>query len=116
MAQGDDGAVTVETALSLLAVVTVLAAVVWGMGLLAGELAVGEAARAGARAAARGDSVAAVTAEARRVVREAEVAVREDGDHVVVEVRRSVDGPGLLARLGAVDLAASAVAAREPAP
>jgi Flp pilus assembly protein TadG len=108
--------VTVETALSLIAMVLVLVVVMWGLGVLAAELAVGEAARAGARSAARGDTPSAVADEARAVVAAAAVEVRQDGDHVVVTVRRQVQGPGVLSRLGTVDLSASATAALESAP
>jgi hypothetical protein len=107
--------VTVEAALALLALTVVLAAVVWALGVLAAQLALGEASRAAARSAARGEPTSAVVAEARRLVPDANVTVREQGDHVVVEARRTVHPPGLLARWGAVDLAATAIAAAEQA-
>lgn len=110
----DHGAVTVEAALALLGLSVVLVAVVWVVGLLLAQLALGEAARAAARAAARGESTVEVRAEAARAVPEADVRLTEQGDHVVVEVTRSVRGPGLLARWGAVELRASSVAATEP--
>jgi Flp pilus assembly protein TadG len=113
-ARHDDGAVTVEAALALLGLVVVLAAVVWCLGLLVAQLAVGEAARAGARAAARGDSTPVVDAEVHRLVPAAEVGTSRDGDHVTVQVRRSVRPPGLLSVWGAVTVSASAVAAAEP--
>jgi Flp pilus assembly protein TadG len=109
------GAVTVEAALALLAMTTVLAAVVWALGLLAAQLALGDAARAAARAAARSESAGEVEAEARRLVPDATVSLRSEGDRVVVEVRRVVSAPGLLGRFGEVELDASAVAAAEPA-
>ena len=92
----------------------VLAAVVWALGLLAAQLAVGDAARAAARAAARSDSGVEVEAQARRLVPEASVSLRSEGEHVVVEVRRVVRAPGLLARFGEVELVATATAAAEP--
>jgi hypothetical protein len=107
--------VTVEAALALLALTVVLAAVVWALGVLVAQLALGEASRAAARSAARGEPSAAVVAEARRLVPDASVTVHEDGDHVVVEARRTLRPPGLLARWGAVDLVAAATAAAEQA-
>lgn len=113
-ARPDEGAVAVEAALSLLALVAVVAVLVWGVGLLGAQLAVGEAARAAARAAARGESTAVVEAEARHLAPGASVSIRVVGDRVEVEVAREVAAPGGLARLGTVDLASSATAAVEP--
>lgn len=107
------GAVTVEAALSLLAMVGVVAALVWGMSLLGAQLQVAEASRAAARAAARGDSYALVADEARRLVPGAAVDVRSVGGRVEVEVVGTVVPPGAFARLGPVRLASVAVAARE---
>ena len=106
---------TIEAALALLAMTVVLAAVVWALGLLAAQLAVGDAARAAARVAARSDPGAMVEAEARRLVPEAAVSLRSEGEHLVIEVRRVVRAPGLLARFGEVELVATATAAVEPA-
>jgi hypothetical protein len=69
-----------------------------------------------ARVAARGDDTAAVQAEARRLVGDAEVVVRVEADHVVVEVSRSVMPPGALATWGAVRLRADATALVEVSP
>ncbi|MFN8168324.1 MAG: TadE family type IV pilus minor pilin [Candidatus Nanopelagicales bacterium] len=109
----DEGAVAVEAALALLGLAVVLVAVVWVVGVLLAQLALGEAARSAARVAARGESAAAVRAEAARLVPDAEVRLADDGDHVVVEVTRTVRAPGLLARWGSVGLRASSVAAAE---
>ncbi len=109
----DTGAVTVEAALVLLGLTVVLAAVLWCIGLLGAQLALGEAARAAARVAARGESGSAVQAEARRLVPDAVVTVTDDGEHVVVEVRRELRPPGALGAWGRVELAARSVAARE---
>jgi hypothetical protein len=106
----------VEAALALLGVTVVLVAVLWCVGLLASQLALGEAARAAARSAARGDSAAAVETEAHHLVPEAVVTVSSSAAHVVVDVRREVRPPGLLAGLGAVVISARAVAASEAAP
>lgn len=115
-ADRDAGAVTVEAAVSLLALLVVLVALVWCLGLLIAQLTLGEAARAAARAAARGEDRAVVTAEARRLVPEADLDLRVEADHVVIEVHRSVRGPGALAGWGAVDLGARSVAALESSP
>jgi hypothetical protein len=107
---GESGAVTVEAAVALLALTAVTAAFAWCLGLLGAQLTVGEAARAAARVAARGEARDAVVAEARRAVPGAEVEVRVEDGHAVVEVSREVDPPGIAARLGPVVLRASAVA------
>ena len=96
----DRGAVSVEAAFGILALLVVVTALVWCLSVLVAQLAIGEAARAAARVAARGDDVAAIQQEARRLVGDADVVVRVDADHVVVEVSRSVVPPGALARWG----------------
>lgn len=58
----DRGSVTVETAVALPALVFVLAVALWGVGAAAAEVACVDAARAGARAAARGERISAVRA------------------------------------------------------
>ena len=113
---GDRGAATVEAAFGVLALVAIVAVLAWCLSLLVAQLAVGEAARAAARVAARGEGSPAVAAEARRLVGDAEVEVRVEGDHVVVEVGRAVAPPGGLGRWGAVRLQADATALVEPAP
>jgi len=112
----DRGAASVEAAFGIAALVMVVGALAWCLSLLGSELTVGEAARAAARVAARGDDTAAVRAEARRLVGDAEVVVRVEADHVVVEVSRSVTPPGALARWGAVRLHADATALVEVTP
>ena len=107
---GESGAVTVEAAVALLALTAVTAALAWCLGLLGAQLAVGEAARAAARVAARGETGEEVAAEARRAVPGAEVGLRVEDGHVVVEVTRELDPPGIAGRLGPVVLRASAVA------
>ena len=112
----DAGAVTVESAFGLLALVAVVAVLAWCLGLLVAQLAVGEAARAAARVAARGEDVSAVRDEAHRLVGDADVVVRVGSDHVVVEVHRSLVPPGALSRWGAVTLSADATALLEEVP
>jgi len=108
------GAASVEAAFGIVALVAVLAALAWCLSLLVAQLAVGEAARAAARVAARGEGPTAVVAEAHRLVADAEVDLRVEDDHVVVEVGRSVAPPGALARWGSVRLHADATALLEP--
>jgi uncharacterized protein YbjQ (UPF0145 family) len=106
----------VEAAFGILALLVVVTALVWCLSLLVAQLAVGEAARAAARVAARGDDLAAVRDEAHRLVGDAVVVVRTDSGHVVVEVSRFVAAPGALARWGAVELHADATALVEETP
>lgn len=113
-ARPDTGAVTVEAAVSLLALAGVVGMLLFGIGLLGAQLAVGEASRAAARAAARGEAPASVVVEARRLAPGAEVVLRGSGDRVEVEVVRLVTPPGLLARLGPFRLAAVSTAGLEP--
>ncbi len=112
----DRGAVTVEAAFGILALLVVVTALAWCLSLLVAQLAVGEAARAAARVAARGDDLAAVRDEAHRLVGDAVVVVRTDSGHVVVDVSREVTPPGALARWGAVELHADATALVEEVP
>ena len=112
----DDGAVTVEAAFGILALVAVVGVLAWCLALLPAQLAVGEAARAAARVAARGDDPVVVSEEARRLVPDAQVEVHLDVDHVVVDVTRTVSPPGVLARWGSVHLRAESVALVEQAP
>lgn len=115
-AAADRGAVTVETAFGILALIAVVSGLAWCLALLPAQLAVGEAARAAARSAARGDGDAVVRAEARRLVPGADVDLHLDVDHVVVEVSRTVTPPGALGRLGSVRLHAASVALVEQLP
>jgi hypothetical protein len=109
----DGGAVSVEAAYAIGGLVLVALVLAWTLSLLGGELALASASRAAARVAARGDSVDDVVREVHRLVPDADVSVRRDDDHVVVECRRSVSPPGLLDRLGTVQLVARSVAVVE---
>ena len=109
----DAGAVAVEAAYGIGGLVIVALALAWLLSLVGAQLAVGEAARAGARIAARGESDAAAAAEGRRLVPSAVVLVDRTGGRVRVVVRREVRPPGVLAGLGTVLLAAEASAVEE---
>jgi len=101
---------TVEAAFAMLGLVAVVAALAWCLAVIGAQLAVGEAARAAARVAARGEPSAAVGDEAHRLVPDAVVQIRVDADHVVVHLQRTVTLPGAFARWGGIDLRAEAVA------
>jgi hypothetical protein len=112
--RGESGAVTVEAAVALLALVGLVLPLAWLLGLVGAQLAVGEAARAGARVAARGDDGSTVTAEARALVPGARVEIRLlPEDRVEVLVHHVATPPGPLAALGGVELSASATALLE---
>jgi Flp pilus assembly protein TadG len=80
--------VTAEVALALPALVAVVLALAWLLALGITQGVVAQAAREGARAAARGDSVAEIRDAARQVAPEAAVTVRRSGQ--VVRVTASV--------------------------
>ncbi len=105
--------VTAETAVVLPVLLLVLAGAVAAVTVVGAQLRCVDAAREGARAAARGESVAVVTAVVDRAAPEGAVTtVSPDGEEVRVTVSAEI------APLGAVPLrmtvAAEAVALREP--
>ncbi|NIZ91589.1 TadE family type IV pilus minor pilin [Kineococcus rubinsiae] len=110
----DRGSATLELAVAMPAVVLLLAVVLGAADVVVAQVDCVDAARAGARAAARGETAAVVRASAQSLAPAgASVAVRGGAGTVVVEVtsRRAV-----LGRLGgAVLTGATARAAVEPA-
>ena len=109
----DSGMVTAELAMALPALIVMVMALAWLLGLGASQAMLSQAAREGARAAARGDSSAVVARAVHQVVGDAEVGIRQSGDHVVVSVRvRRAPGSHVLHVLGR-DLRASATAWQE---
>lgn len=107
--------VTAEFAVVLPAVVLVLALSLGAMGLALDQIRCVDAARAGARAASRGDSYAAVTQVARRAgPSQALVSMATSSDLVQVSV---VSRPRVAAGLmpGWLHAGSTASAAREPA-
>ncbi|MER7751150.1 TadE family type IV pilus minor pilin [Kitasatospora sp. NPDC097643] len=110
--RGDGGFVTAETAVALPALVLLAAMLVWGVLAAAAQLRCVDAARVGARAAARGEADAAGLARA-AAPPGAEVRVAMAADTVRVEVDAPCAAPGRLGGLLAVRLGAAAVAARE---
>ncbi|WP_053853175.1 TadE family type IV pilus minor pilin [Streptomyces sp. NRRL B-24085] len=84
---GDQGFVTAESAMVLPVLVMFAIALVWGLLVVAAQIQCVDAARTGARAAAREDSAEAVVRVARDTApRDAEVTVSREGDRVRVVV------------------------------
>ena len=112
---GDEGFVTAETAVALPVLVLLTGVLVWGVLVGAAQLRCVDAAREGARAAARGDPQGRVLDAARNAgPRDATVSVSEGGDTVSVRVSATTRAPGGLGGLLAIDVAATASAVREP--
>jgi hypothetical protein len=83
----DQGFVTAESAMVLPVLVMFAMALVWGLLVVAAQIQCVDAARAGARAAARQDPADAVVQVARDTApRDAQVAVTREGDRVRVVV------------------------------
>ena len=107
--------VTAETAVVLPVLLVVLAAAVWVLAAVAAQLRCVDAARVGARAAARGDNTAGVVAAATAVAPGgAEISVVRTGDEASVVVRAVVRPFGaVLSRLPGTPVAAHATAVLE---
>lgn len=113
---GCRGSATAETAVLLPVLVVVLAAAVWVLACLAAQLKCVDAARAAARAAARGDSPAAVQTVGERLA-PAGAAVRVSGGDGTVQVLVTADTRpfgAVLRVLPAVAVSGRATAAVEP--
>lgn len=83
----DEGFVTAESAMVLPVLVMFAMALVWGLLVVAAQIQCVDAARSGARAAARQDPADAVVRVARDTApRDAEVTVAREGDRVRVVV------------------------------
>ncbi|MFE9170891.1 TadE family type IV pilus minor pilin [Streptomyces kebangsaanensis] len=115
----DAGFVTAEAAMALPVLVLVVTALVWGLLVVLAQIQCVDAARAGARAAARQDPEGAVVQVARDVApRGARVTVTRRGDHVHVIVVADPPGMGVLPfqlREEAVAEAEDMVGTRTPA-
>ncbi|WP_304944774.1 TadE family type IV pilus minor pilin [Streptacidiphilus sp. ASG 303] len=113
----EGGYATAETAVALPALVLLAAMLVWGVLAAAAQIRCVDAARVGARAAARGEEDTAVLAAVRRAAPVgAEVRLVRGAETVRVAVTASFGGPGGLAGVLSVRTAADAVAAREDLP
>ncbi|MEV0410165.1 TadE family type IV pilus minor pilin [Streptomyces sp. NPDC050448] len=100
---GDRGYVTAEAALVIPALVLFATLLVWALMAAAAQIRCVDAARAGARAAARSEPAGVAVAAARAAAPPgAEVAVEREGDLWRVRVAAPAPGPGgLPVRLGA---------------
>ncbi|WP_037558603.1 TadE family type IV pilus minor pilin [Spirillospora albida] len=106
--------VTAEIAVALPSLVLVTAIALWGMAAVSTRITCTDAARAGARAAARGESLQAVRARITEAVPTgAIVKVHRDTEVVRVEVSVPVRGPAA-AGLPALQVRARVAAATEP--
>lgn len=114
-ARVDRGSATAETAVVLPGLILVLVAALWGVRATASHVACVDAARAGARAAARGEPPAAVRAAASMAgPAGAHVEVRQDARFVRVTVVAEVRAAGgLLGGLPALSVGGTAAALRE---
>lgn len=94
--QRDRGMATAEIAVALPALVLVTVLALWAVAVASTHMSCVDAARAGARAAARGESLEAVRAlVARSAPQGATVTVRRDVDNVQVAVSTTVHPPAL---------------------
>ncbi|MFD5770056.1 TadE family type IV pilus minor pilin [Streptomyces sp. NPDC127049] len=111
--EGDRGSVTVEAAIVLPVLALFAMALLWALAASAAQIRCVDAARAGARAAARSEPAEAVTAAARAAAPDgARVAVVRDGELWRVAVEAAAPGPGGLGvtlRAGAAALAEDVV-------
>ncbi|GAB3255753.1 TadE family type IV pilus minor pilin [Arthrobacter pigmenti] len=108
----EQGSVTAELAVTLPALTAILALLLVGAVVGVTQLRIEEAARAGARAAARGETSAAVVSTAQRIAGPAaDVDVAMGGQWSRVQVTAQVEGP--LAELVSWPLVAEAVTKRE---
>lgn len=112
----DRGSVTAETAVVLPVLLVVLAVAVWVLVAVSGQLRCADAAGAGVRSAARGESAAAVRAVVQATAPDgATVQVHRRGDQVEVVVTAHVRPFGSRVRLPGVRLTGRAVALAEDA-
>jgi Flp pilus assembly protein TadG len=119
LGSGAHGMVTAEFAVVMPAVVLVLALSLGALGLAMDQVRCVDAARAGARAASRGDSVGAVILVARRAApSQAHVTMTTSGDLVLVSVvsRPRLAGSLTPSWLHASSTASAALDAADPAP
>lgn len=107
---GDRGFVTAEAAVALPVLVVFTMGLVWALMAASAQIQCVDAARAGARAAARQDPPGTVIEAARQTAPNgARVTVRREGDLVHVRVEAQPPGPDALA----LDLNSEAVALAE---
>lgn len=113
--RSERGAVTAELAVGLPVLLAVTAGLAWLLAVAVGQVRTVDAARETARALARGDEQAAAVAVGQRVAPDGvEIAVRREGERVVVHASGRMAGPGgLFAAIPGAQLDAEAVALAE---
>lgn len=104
----EDGAVTVEAAIAIASIVTVVVLCIGAIVAVSAQVQCIDAAREAARLAARDDRANAVTVARRVAPSGADITLDDDGEFVVATVRARA------ALLPLVELSAEAVAVREP--
>ncbi|HEX4427898.1 MAG TPA: TadE family type IV pilus minor pilin [Frankiaceae bacterium] len=117
--KGDEsGSATAELALALPTLMLIIAVAIWMQSAVAVQARCQDAARAGARAAARGDPDGTIrSALGTSLPPGAQIGIRRDGSEVTVSVRASVSVPGgLSAVLSPPSVSGSATAVDEQAP
>ena len=105
----DRGAVTVEAAIALASIVTVVVLCIGAIVAVTLYIRCVDGAREAARLAARGDDASAISAAEKVAPDDARITIRVDGDLVVATVSTRS------ALLPLVDISADAVAVMEPA-
>ncbi|WP_248962364.1 TadE family type IV pilus minor pilin [Sphaerisporangium perillae] len=112
-ARSDSGSVTAETAVALPSLALVLGAALWAISVAAAQLECVDAARAGARAAARGESLEAVRQAAGRAAPlGAAVSVTRDSKLSRVTISASIR-PSWAIAIPPIPVGASATSATE---
>ncbi|AVP66975.1 TadE family type IV pilus minor pilin [Prescottella equi] len=106
--RGDTGAVTVEAAIAIASIVTVVVLCIGAIVAVSTQVRCIDAAREAARLAARGDRPNAAVAAGRVAPHGAEIEIRDDGAFVVATVRARAT------LLPVVELSAESVAVKEP--
>lgn len=98
--RSEHGYITAETAVALPALVVVLCAMVWGVATVTAQVKCVDAARAGARALARGELPGEGRAEAVKAAPSgADVVLSRTGAYVRVDVSATINPPGPVASL-----------------
>jgi hypothetical protein len=87
------GSVLLETALAIPMLMAVAVALMWGIGLATTALALGDAARTAARAAARGEAWSEVVVRAEGSVPGARIRTEDSADGVRVVMEKQVSAP-----------------------
>ena len=111
--RSDRGMVSAELAVAVPALIAVVLALAWLVGLGATQGVVAQAAREGARAAARGETSTAVRTAVAQLAPGARVTIRRSGRLVVVTAELTRTPPSRLLRPLGRDVRASATTWRE---